>query len=223
MSTIVLEAETRTDMGKGASRRLRRIDGKLPGIIYGGDKSPQSVTFLHKTIIKALENESVYSSVLNVKLDGKTEKVILKDLQRHPYKPTILHMDLQRVSAKDILVKDVPLHFLNEEDAKGVKAGGVISHNLTLVEVRCEVQDLPEFIAVDLLNVELDQVVHLSEIILPKGVELSTLPEGDHDHPVVNIHERKVVEEEPEVAAEPEQADGEASDKSSESEEDKKD
>jgi len=99
----------------------------------------------------------------------------------------------------------------------------VISHNLTLVEVRCEVQDLPEFIAVDLLNVELDQVVHLSEIILPKGVELSTLPEGDHDHPVVNIHERKVVEEEPEVAAEPEQADGEASDKSSESEEDKKD
>lgn len=189
MSTMILEAELRTDLGKGASRRLRRLDNKVPAIIYGGDKEPKAVHLLHNKLVKALETESIYSSVFDVKVNGKVEHVILKDLQRHPYKPIILHMDLQRVSAKDVLVKMIPLHFINEEKSKGFKAGGLINHAMTQVEVRCQVKNLPEFIEVDLTQVDVDQVVHLSDLVLPKGVSLSIDPtQGDHDHPVVSIH-----------------------------------
>ncbi|MDF1678761.1 MAG: 50S ribosomal protein L25/general stress protein Ctc [Legionellaceae bacterium] len=201
MSDITLEAEPRALIGKGASRRLRRLDEKVPAVLYGGDKPSQSIQFLQRHIFKALESESIYSSVFKVSIEGKKESVILKDIQRHPYKATILHMDLQRVSSKDVLVKVVPLHFINEADAPGVKEGGVVNHTMTQVEVRCEVRHLPEFIEVDLAGFEMDQVLHLSEIKLPKGVELSIDPTtGDHDHPVVSVHEpRVVVEEEPEV------------------------
>lgn len=192
MSTIVLEATSRTVMGKGASRRLRRLENQVPGIIYGGDKKPHMINMPQNKIIKALETESIYASVFDVIVDGKAEKVILKDLQRHPWKPIILHMDLQRVSAKDILVKKVPLHFMNEDSCKGVKLGGMVSHALTEVEIRCQAKNLPEFIEVDLTNVGLDEVLHLSQLKLPKGVDLAMdVSDSSHDHPVVSIHAPK--------------------------------
>lgn len=194
MSTIVLEAEARKLIGKGASRRLRRLENKVPAVIYGGEKKPESIHLLHNKVVKALENESIYSSVFNVNLDGKVEHVILKDLQRHPYKPIIMHMDLQRVSAKDILTKHIPLHFINEATSKGVKAGGIVSHTMNQVEVRCQVKNLPEFIEVDLAEVEMNDVVHLSDLKLPKGVQLVVdATDGSHDLPVVSIHAPKVI------------------------------
>ncbi|HHF7347864.1 TPA: 50S ribosomal protein L25/general stress protein Ctc [Legionella feeleii] len=208
MSTIILEAEARKDIGKGASRRLRRLENKVPAVLYGGDKKPQSIHLLHNKVVKALESESIYSSVFDLKVDGKVEHVILKALQRHPYKPVILHMDLQRVSPKDVLVKQIPIHFTNEETSKGVKAGGIISHTMVHVEVKCQVKDLPEFIEVDMANVGMDDVIHLSDLKLPKGVQLTIdIADGSHNLPVVSIHAPKVAaveeEEQEEVSAAP--------------------
>lgn len=202
MSTILLEAQSRTDMGKGASRRLRRLENKVPAVIYGGDVQPKAILFLHNKVIKALETESIYSSVFSISVDGKAEKVILKDLQRHPYKPLIMHMDLQRVSAKDVLVKLVPIHFVNEQLSPGVKEGGVVNHTMTQVEIRCQAKDLPEFIEVDMSAVGMNDVVHLTDLKLPKGVNLTVdLKDGSHNAPVVSIHAAKVnlVEEEKEA------------------------
>jgi large subunit ribosomal protein L25 len=204
MSTITLQAEVRADTGRGASRRLRRLENKIPAVIYGGSKEPQLIHLLHNKVLKALEVESIYSSVFDLSINGKVERVILKDLQRHPYKPVILHMDLQRVSAKDVLVKMIPLHFINEEEAPGVKDGGMVNHTMVHVEVRCQAQHLPEFIEVDLAAMQLDDVLHLSNLKLPKGVQLAIDPtEGGHDHPVVSIHVRKVsaIDEAAEAAA----------------------
>ncbi|KTD53233.1 50S ribosomal protein L25 [Legionella santicrucis] len=193
MPNILLEAQTRTDMGKGASRRLRRLENQVPAVIYGGDKKPTSIHFQHNKVIKALETESIYSSVFDITVDGKVEHVILKALQRHPYKPVVMHMDLQRVSKTDILVKLVPVHFINEEKAPGIKAGGIINHTMTQVEVRCQAKDLPEFINVDMSEVKVDDVVHLSHLKLPKGVQLTVdVTDGSHDAPVVSIHMPKV-------------------------------
>jgi large subunit ribosomal protein L25 len=192
MSTILLEAETRTDMGKGASRRLRRLENKVPAVIYGGDKKPMSIHFLHNKVVKALETESIYSSVFDISIDGNVEHVILKALQRHPFKPVVMHMDLQRVSKKDILVKLVPLHFINENQSVGVKAGGIINHSMNQVEIRCQAKDLPEFIEVNMSSVGLDDIVHLSDLQLPKGVHLTIdVADGSHDTPVVSIHAPK--------------------------------
>jgi len=210
MSTIKLEAELRSDLGKGSSRRLRRLENKVPAVVYGGDKAAQSIHLFHHKVLKALETESIYSSVFDLVIAGKTERVILKDLQRHPYKPVILHMDLQRVSAKDVLVKMVPLHFLNAEESKGAIAGGLVSHTMTQVEVKCQAKDLPAFIEVDLIDMELDDVIHLSNLKLPKGVKLAVDPtEGGHDHSVVTIHLPKVVVEEEVVEEAEEAAEGE--------------
>ncbi len=206
MTTILLEAESRSDLGKGASRRLRRLENKVPAIIYGGDKKPKSIHFQHNKVIKALETESIYSSIFDITVDGKTEHVILKALQRHPYKPVVMHMDLQRVSAKDVLVKLVPIHFTNEQQSVGIKAGGIINHSMTQVEIRCQAKDLPEFIEVDMTSVGMDDVVHLSDLKLPKGVKLTVdATDGVHNAPVVSIHAPKVsaVEEEETVAVPP--------------------
>ncbi|QBS12773.1 50S ribosomal protein L25/general stress protein Ctc [Legionella geestiana] len=193
MNMILLHAETRTDLGKGASRRLRRLENLVPGVIYGGKKPAHSIHVSHNKLAKALECESIFSSVFDIKVDDKVEHVILKDLQRHPWKPVILHMDLQRVDPKDILVKSVPLHFLNEQTSKGVKAGGIVNHALTQVEVRCKASQLPEFIEVDLAEVLLNGVVHLSDLKLPKGVRLTAdISDASHNHPVVSIHTPKV-------------------------------
>lgn len=213
MSIIVLEAETRTDLGKGASRRLRRLENKVPGILYGGDKKSQSIHLLHNKVLKALESESIYSSVFDLRVNGKVEHVILKDLQRHPYKPIIMHMDLQRVAAKDVLVKSVPIHFINENTCKGVKAGGRINHTMNQVEVRCQAKNLPEFIEVDMAEVLLNDVVHLSDIKLPKGVQFTIdMNDPEHNLPVVSIHTPKgsAADEEDSKASEGDAAPAEA-------------
>lgn len=202
MSIIILEAEARNDVGRGASRRLRRLENKIPAIIYGGAKEVENINLAQNKIFKALENEAIFSSIITVNVAGKKEQVILKDMQRHPYKPIILHMDFQRVSDKDVLIRHVPLHFTHEESAPGIKAGGIISHNLTQVEIRCQAKNLPEFIEVDMSSVDLNDVIHLADVKLPKNTELTVdVTDGHHNLPVVSIHLPKVVvEEEPEEA-----------------------
>ena len=196
-----IQAETRDDMGKGASRRLRRA-GQVPAIIYGAHKESTMITLDHNELIKHLEHEAFYSHVLDLKLGKKKEKVVLKDLQRHPSKPFILHVDFQRVSAKEKLRMHVPLHFMNEETAPGVKQGGRVSHTLTDIEVNCLPKDLPEYIEVDMAEIEIGQVIHLSELALPKGVEIPALAQGaGQDAVVVSIHSGKIAEEEEEEEA----------------------
>jgi len=187
-----LSAELRSDMGKGASRRLRR-EGKVPAVIYGAEKEATSVTLDHNDLSKHLQHEAFYSHILTITVDGKAEKAVLKDLQRHPVRPVILHADFQRVSEKDKIRMHVPLHFKGEDVAPGVKVGsGAVTHNITQVEVSCLAKDLPEFIEVDISGLELDQVLHLSDLVLPKGVELVELTHGtSHDQPVVGIHKTR--------------------------------
>ncbi len=183
-------AVSRSDQGKGASRRLRR-EGMVPGIIYGGGKDPEMFATKHNELIQHLDHEAFYSHILSVKMDGKSEKVVLKDLQRHPSKPFIQHLDLLRVADSDRIKMHVPLHFLNEDTAPGVKAGGQVSHTLTDVEVVCAARDLPEFIEVDLGSLEVGDIIHLTELKLPEGVTLVALSHGDpaeHDAAVVSIH-----------------------------------
>jgi large subunit ribosomal protein L25 len=181
------DAVARVGAGTSASRAVRR-EGGIPAIIYGAGKEPQQLTLLHNDVLKHLEHEAVYSHVLEVVIDGKKEKAVLKGLQRHPSKPRVLHMDFQRVSAKDKLRVHVPLHFVNAESAVGVKKGGVVTHSQVDVEVTCLPKDLPEFIEIDLLALDVGESIHLSEIKLPKGVSINALAQGhDHDLPVVSV------------------------------------
>ncbi len=191
MSDYRLSAETRDLAGKGSSRRLRRLEGLVPAVIYGGKKAPQSIQMAHKDLVRALEEEAFYSSVITLTVDGKEEPVILKALQRHPAKPVVLHADFQRATAGTTLKVNVPVHFTNEATSKGVKQqGGVVHHDALEVEVSCSPKDLPEFIEVDLADVELDQVIHLSDLKAPKGVTFVALSHGS-DLPVVSIHKAK--------------------------------
>ncbi len=187
---FVIEAFPRDDQGRGASRRLRREERKIPAIIYGGNKEATAISIWHNELKKALENEAFFSHVLTVELDGKKESVILKDLQRHPYKPILTHADFLRVDKDHEIHVNVPLHFINEETAPAIKLhGGVANHQINEVEVICLPQNLPEFIEVDMAAVEMDQVVHLSDLKLPEGVRVAALLQGeDHDLPVVAIH-----------------------------------
>ncbi|WP_043751463.1 50S ribosomal protein L25/general stress protein Ctc [Imhoffiella purpurea] len=178
-------AQPRAESGKGASRRLRR-SGRVPAIVYGAHEEPEMVSVSHNELLKHLEHEAFYSHILDLKLGDRSAKVVLKDLQRHPAKPFILHVDFMRVSQGETLKMVVPLHFLNEDTCKGVKAGGQVSHNITEVEIVCLPKDLPEFIAVDLSELEVGAIVHLSELSMPEGVALSHVP--DPDEPVVVVH-----------------------------------
>lgn len=197
---FTLNAELRTDDGKAASRRLRRLEDKVPAIIYGGRKKPVSVAIQHKDFIKQLENEAFYAHVVELVVDGKAESVILKDLQRHPAKAIIMHADFMRVSKTKKFNKVVPLHFINEESSIGVKLqGGNISHAATTVEISTLPADLPAFIEVDMANVEAGTTLHISDLVLPKGVSSVALALGaSHDLPVVSIKKLKggAVEEE---------------------------
>ncbi len=209
--TFELDAEVRQDMGKGASRRLRHAN-RIPAIMYGGGIDPVSLTMDHDKVAHALENEAFYSHILTIKVDGKAQKAILRDLQRHPSKPKIMHVDFQRVSDKDKIHMQVPLHFINEDIAVGVKiGGGMISHNMNELEVVCAAANLPEYIEVDVENLEEGHSLHISDLKLPEGVESVALSYGeDHDLPVVSIHvKRGGAEEEAEEAAAPEAEGGE--------------
>ncbi|MDX1370254.1 50S ribosomal protein L25/general stress protein Ctc [Pseudomonas sp.] len=205
---FALNAEVRSDLGKGASRRLRRNVAMVPAVIYGGEKAPQSISLLAKELAKLLENEASFSHVLTLNVAGSNESVLIKALQRHPAKGYVMHADFIRVIAGQKLTAHVPLHFLNQETAVGVKTqGGEVSHTLAEVEVSCLPKDLPEFIEVDMAAVEIGQILHLSDLTLPKGVELVALAHGN-DLAVANIHASRVVkdvvegEEEGEGAAE---------------------
>lgn len=190
-----IEVSVRHDMGKGASRRLRREE-KVPGVIYGGGKAPVSLTIEHKLIAKSLENEAFYSHILTIKTGTESERAILKDVQRHPYKPRIQHIDFQRVRADEKLHMHIPLHFKGADVAPGVKdAGGIVSHIMSDVEVSCLPDNLPEYIELDISEMQLNQILHLSDIKLPKGVELVALTTHDDNKAVVSIHMPRVEEE----------------------------
>jgi len=184
-----LIAEIREDQGKGASRRLRHT-GKVPAIIYGAGRPPRALVFDQNKVMLKLENESFYSSVLNIKVGEKSQAAILKDLQRHPAKHMIMHMDFQRI-VDDVEIKmNVPLHFLGEDVAPGVKTGGgAVSHLVNDVEVSCLPKYLPEYLEIDVSELELDAMLHLSDIKLPEGVEIPGLVAGEEsDQGVVSIH-----------------------------------
>jgi large subunit ribosomal protein L25 len=181
--SFVIAAELRRDEGKGASRRLRRLEGKMPAVVYGGDKPAVSISVIRKDFEKHLENEAFYTAIIDITVDGTTEHVLLKDLQRHPSKDSAVHADFLRVVADKLLKVHVPLHFINETSCTGVKlGGGMIQHQATDIEVQCLPKDIPEFIEVDMLNVEAGQIVHISDLTLPEGVISTALALGeDHD------------------------------------------
>lgn len=160
----------RNEQGSGASRRLRR-SGQTPAIIYGGEAAPQAITLDHNALFHALKKEAFHSSILDLEIEGKVQKVLLRDFQMHAYKQLVLHADFQRVDEKQAIHTKVPLHFINAEISPAVKlGGGIINHVINELEVSCLPADLPEFIEVDLSNVEAGATVHLSDIKLPKGV-----------------------------------------------------
>lgn len=212
-TTFELNTELRNEHGTALSRKLRR-DKKVPAVIYGAGKDTLALTLDHDEVLHALENEAFYSHILTIKVDGKAEQAVLRDVQRHPFKPKILHLDLQRISAKEKLHMNVPLHFIGEEDAPGVKQdNGIVSHLESSVEISCLPADLPEYIEVNVANLELGSTIHLSELKLPKGVELIELQQ-ENDLPVVSIHlpraaiEEEVVEETPETEVINQKAEG---------------
>jgi len=189
MSDFVIIANTREDMGKGASRRLRHA-GLVPGIVYGGKKeAPVSVTIVHKDLIKMMENEAFFASILSLEIDGKAQDVIIKDVQRHPAKNSVVHADFQRVLKGTKITVNVPVHFQNEETCYGVKMqGGRIAHNMTEVEITCLPKDLPEFLTIDLAKLEAGNSLHISNIVMPNGVESVALSHGpEHDLPVATV------------------------------------
>lgn len=197
MTDFTLNAQARTDLGKGASRRLRHA-ANIPAVVYGGNKPAESVTILAKEIAKLFENEAAYSHVIELNVDGAKQNVIVKAMQRHPSKQFIMHADFVRVVAGQKLTAIVPVHFVGEEAP--VKKGGEISHVLNEIEVTCLPKDLPEFIEVDLSALEIGAIVHLSDLKAPKGVEFVALAHGD-DKAVANVHAPRVAPEAEEEGA----------------------
>ncbi|MDO9168971.1 MAG: 50S ribosomal protein L25/general stress protein Ctc [Methylobacter sp.] len=180
-------AESRGQSGKSAARRARH-KGNVPAVIYGGHVEPQMLVLNHNEVIKHLAREAVYSHVLDITVDGKTEKVILKAVQRHPAKFQVLHMDFLRVNMTDALKVHVPLHFINEDVSIGGKKGGIAAHSMADVEVTCLPSALPDYIEVDLIGLDIGDSMHLSDIIMPVGVEIVALAQGsEHDNPIVSM------------------------------------
>ena len=206
MSELVYElsAEERTDTGKGASRRLRRLN-RIPAIIYGGTKAqkPLSITLNSDEVRKVTENEAFFSHVVTVNIGNKSQQALVVDVQRNPARGWITHMDFQRVSNATMIHKKIPVHFVNEDTCPGVKAGGIVQHNLTEIEVSCKASDLPEFLEVDMSGLEIGTVVHLSDLKVPANVTLVELTHGaDHDAPVCSIiMAKKAVDEDAADAA----------------------
>ncbi|MGZ4971030.1 MAG: 50S ribosomal protein L25/general stress protein Ctc [Methylobacter sp.] len=180
-------AESRGQSGKSAAKRARRT-GNVPAVIYGGHGEPQMLLLSHNEVIKHLAHEAVYSHVLDINVDGKTEKAVLKGVQRHPAKFQVLHMDFLRVTMSEALKVHVPLHFINEQTSVGGKKGGIVAHAMIDVEVSCLPTALPDYIEVDLAGLDIGESVHLSDIVLPAGIEIVALAQGpEHDHPVASM------------------------------------
>ncbi len=197
MNEFTLVAESRGDTGKGASRRLRKSE-IVPAIVYGAKKAALSIQLKHSDVLKSSSQESFYSQILDLSIDGKVERVVLKDMQRHPYKPFVMHMDFQRVDESAALSIRIPVHFLNEEDCIGVKQeGGVIARLMTEIEITCLPKDLPESIEVDVANLSVGEAVHLADLVLPDGVEITAITSGgDGAAAIVQVTMPRMVEEE---------------------------
>jgi large subunit ribosomal protein L25 len=193
-------AQKRDDLGKSASRRLRH-ENKVLGVVYGGGEAATSIALEQRLVAKALENEAVYSHILTLSIAGKKQQVVLRDVQRHPFKPIIQHLDFMRVKESDMITMHVPLHFIGDETCPGVENGGIVNHLLSDIEIRCQAGKLPEFIEVDVSALELDQDISLSQIKVPAGVEVVQLTQG-HDLPVVSVHLPRQSKADEEQAAE---------------------
>ena len=175
-----LNCTVRTDLGKGASRRLRRLNDDIPAVLYGGSEDPISLTIAHKDIAKATENEAFFSHIITLNVGKKKQKAVIKALQRHPAKAILMHADFQRVSDDQKITVNVPIHFLNEDKCAGVKTGGgSIIKTLNEIEIDCFPKDLPEFINVDMILLEIGEAVHLADITLPEGVASIALAAGN--------------------------------------------
>ena len=187
--SFVVDAEPRTDLGKGASRRLRRAN-QVPAVVYGAGKEPASIMMKHNEVIKSLDHEAFYSHILTLNVGGMSEQVILRDIQRHPHRQLIIHMDFMRVQSDHAIQMNVPLHFMNEENCVGVKqGGGIIGHLETELLIECLPADLPEYLEVDVSDLELGASLHISDIKLPEGVTSVDLAHGeDHDRALVSVH-----------------------------------
>jgi large subunit ribosomal protein L25 len=186
-SDFTLIAQPKTDLGKGASRRLRH-QGRVPGIMYGADKEPTMFTLAHNELVHATADEAFFSHILTIDIDGTKDKVILKDMHRHPAKEQIMHVDLQRIDENKALHVNVPLHFINEALAPGVKMGGIVSHLKTDVEVSCLPKDLPEYIEIDIAHLELNDSVHLSDLVVSDAITILELAHGEeHDLPIASV------------------------------------
>lgn len=200
---IMLSAEPRSDVGKGASRRLRRLSAKVPAIIYGGGQDPRMVSLSHKELVKAMEAEAFYSQVLEIEVAGESIATIVKDVQRHPAKPQIMHVDFQRIRADQEIHVNIPIHLLNEDECKGVRLeSGRISHQITEVEVVCLPAALPEYFEIDVADLGVGDTIHLSDLVVPEGVTLTQLALGeDHDQPVLSIEGARVSSDDGDAAA----------------------
>ena len=214
MADFELNAELRTDKGKGASRRLRRNADMIPAILYGAGKDPQSLTLAHKDIHKACENEAFFSHIITINAGGDSQQAIVKDLQRHPAKDRIMHADFLRIQMDQAITVEVPLHFINEDSCVGVRqGGGNVSHNMTSIEISCLPGDLPEYIEVDIEHLDLGDAIHMSDLRLVEALSIPSLQQGpDHDHVVVSVNAPKRAEELDEEAASAEDAPADESD-----------
>ena len=190
MSNFTIDAVIREDQGKGASRRLRN-EGLVPAVVYGGakNKKPLSLSLINKDFVKLTNNDSFFSSIITLVVDGKEEKVIIKDLQRHPAKPLLLHADFQRITKTSKISIKVPISFENFEQSAVAKTAGKFAVEANVVEVLCLADKLPESVSVDLSKVEEGQVLHLSDIVVPAGVEVAALRRGsDHNQSIGYIY-----------------------------------
>lgn len=212
---IQLNAEPREDSGKGASRRLRRAD-MVPAIVYGGDKPPVSITLAHNMFIHELDNEAIYTQLIDLTVGKVKEEVILRDLQRHPYKHRVLHADFYRIDKKKPIHVTVPVHTVNAEDCVGVKTdGGMLQHQISEIEIVCLPKDLPEYLEIDVAELHLGEILHLSDIKMPEGVEIVALTYGeDHDMGVISVIKTRAEEVEDEAPETPDapEVEGEESD-----------
>jgi len=194
--SFTVGADVRETQGKGASRRLRHA-GKVPAILYGGQSAPRSLVLDQQSLVTMVSDERFYSSIVHVKIGGQTQPAIVKDVQMHPARNAVLHVDLQRVLANEKIRLHVPIHFRNESVAPGVKTqGGVVSHHLADVEVSCLPQDLPEYFEADLSKMNLNDTLYLADLPVPAGVTISELAHG-HNLAVVSIHSPRAAEPEP--------------------------
>ncbi len=219
-SEFTLEAQTRHDVGKGASRRLRR-ERKVPAVVYGGNDEARSLTLSHDEVYRKLQSEAFFSHILTLNIDGKNrQRAILRDIQRHPFKPQVSHMDFLRVLEDQEINVRVPLHFLNQEECVGVRMnGGEISHLESDVEVTCLPRNLPEYLEIDMAELDVGDTVHLSDIKLPEGVVIVGLTHGEeYDAAVASVHMPRVTAEE-EPAEEEEGAEAAASEAAGEASE----